>query len=92
MSSLVTVMEKATLSNLAKLTLNQYLVVTLEDGEVMSAIAHSRRIGRITLGLSTLFTSPYVSVEGERTEANINCLNRLKAGLPCTVQDNLVPN
>ena len=87
MSSLKTFMEKQTLSNLKKLTTNQYLVVTLEGGDVESAIAYSRRLGFLT----RFFTTPYVTVEGPRTFNNEACLDRLRLGLPCVVEDDLNP-
>ena len=82
-------MEKNTLTKLKKLSLNQYLVVKLEKGDVLRSITRSRAIGYWTLGLSMVFTSPYVVVKGERTTENIRCLTRLIYGLPCTVKDNL---
>lgn len=89
MSSLRTVMEKVTLSNLKNLTSNQYLIVTIVKGDVQSAIAYSRSIGFLTFGISRRFTAPYVSVEGLRTPENEACLNRLRRGLPCTVKNSL---
>jgi len=90
MSSLVSFMEQQTARNLKNISSNQYIVATLESGDIRSSIPYSRRIGVLTFGLSTFFTKPYVSVEGPRTTRNVACLKRLQAGLDCVVVDNLV--
>ncbi len=89
MSSLVSFAEKMLLSNLMCVTNNQYMVVTVEEGDIKTEIPHSRSIGLWTLSLSMLFTSPYVVVKGERNAKNEACLKRLQCGLPCSVVDRL---
>ena len=88
-NSLISFMEKSVLSNLKNISSNQYIVATLENGDVKRAIPYSRSLGFVTLGVSALFTSPYVVVQGPQTPKNEACLRRLQRGLPCEVVDHL---
>ena len=89
---LISFAEKQIPNLLKNVTNNQYMVVTLNEiGQVTSAIPYSRAIGLYSLGISRLFTRPYVVVYGKRNVRNEACVRRLTSSLSCEVVDSLIP-
>jgi hypothetical protein len=64
---------------------NQYLYVEVENGSIRRVKKQSRVLGYVTLGLSLLFTSPYILVTGTEDVRNRDCLQRIEGSVTCTV-------
>lgn len=71
--------------HLSLCTNNQYLCVELENGSIRRVKVHSRFIGFFTLGISLLFTSPYIVVTGIEDVRNRDCLQRIEGSFLCKV-------
>jgi len=64
---------------------NQYLYVELENGAIKKVKRHSRYLAYFTLGLSMLFTSPYVIVKGKNDIHSREFLGRIEGSIKSTV-------
>jgi hypothetical protein len=76
--------------HLSLCTSNQYLKVEVERGIIRRVKRQSRMIGYMTLGISLLFTSPYVQIEAVEGIHNRDCVTRLKDACKCTVLFHMV--
>jgi hypothetical protein len=64
---------------------NQYLRVEVENGSIRRVKKQSRVLGYVTLGISLLFTSPYIIVTGMEDVRNRDCLQRIEGSVTCAV-------
>lgn len=85
MFSRLTINEKLALDTLRDCTNNQYVVVTLVDGDVHDVELRSRTLAFATLGLSLLFTSPYATVTGDFNDSNKACYEKMRRLFPCRI-------
>lgn len=69
--------EMLTLVIMEDLDENQYLDVFIYEGEIKHAIPRDRWLGYFTLGFSTYFTEPYITVTGSDNDQNREVLERL---------------
>jgi hypothetical protein len=83
------VMESILYNHLNRASNNQYIVIHVKEGDIYVVEPCSRLLGVLTLGLSWFFTSPYVIVEGQRTEKNESYIQDLTKRLSCKIVDAL---